>query len=226
MKAILSVNNSAQSKSLYFLYLFCFAASLFLFLPTSLKADNTSSDVDSVYTIVDRIPVFKGRPSNTTRFINRHMIYPDDAWRNGIEGVAIVSFVVSKDGSIVDPRIEKSLDPILDIEALRLVGLMDKWQAGKKNGKAVHTKMSLPIIFSLSDEEKEFVNTLKKYDLNENPPLYIIDGKIVKSRIHLPSYNIKSIRVVKGESAIEKYGAEANNGVVIISTKRGTPPVR
>ncbi len=226
MKAILSVNNYAKSKSLYFSYLFCFAASLFLFLPTSLKADNTSSDVDSVYTIVDRIPVFKGRPSNTTRFINRHMIYPDDAWRNGIEGVVIVSFVVSKDGSIVDPRIEKSLDPLLDIEALRLVGLMDKWQAGKKNGKVVHTKMSLPIIFSLSDEEKEFVNTLKKYDLNENPPLYIIDGKMVKSRIHLPSYNIKSIRVVKGESAIEKYGAEANNGVVIISTKRGTPPLR
>jgi len=41
----------------------------------------------------------------------------------------------------------------------------------------------------------------------------------------LPDYNLKSLKVLKGEKAYEKYGERAKNGVIEITTKRGTPPI-
>jgi hypothetical protein len=70
------------------------------------------------------------------------------------------------------------------------------------------------------------MNTLKEAGLTENMPLFVIDDKKVKEYIEVPHYNVKSVRVMKGEKAIERFGEDAQNGVVIINTKRGTPPVK
>ncbi|MDR2915227.1 MAG: TonB-dependent receptor plug domain-containing protein [Tannerella sp.] len=52
-------------------------------------------------------------------------------------------------------------------------------------------------------------------------PLYIIDG-IKKDSLHnINPENIASISVLKDNSAIEIYGKEAKNGVVLITTKEG-----
>jgi TonB-dependent SusC/RagA subfamily outer membrane receptor len=82
------------------------------------------------------------------------------------------------------------------------------------------------VVFSLSEDEKNFIATMKRFGLDVNVPLYVLDNQIMRARVHLPEYNIKSIRVLKGDAAIEKYGEEAKNGVVVITTKRGTPPLR
>lgn len=182
-------------------------------------------NVDSVFQIVEKGPVFKGKPSNIHKFIMSNLVYPDAAWINGVEGVVQVSFVVTKDGSVVNAKIEKGADTELNIEALRLVDLLNKWKPAMNKGVAVHSYVSIPIEFKIRPDEKEFIGMLKKYGLNQNPPLYVVDGKIINSRIHLPSYNLESLRVVKGEKAIDRYGESAKNGVVIITTKRGTPPV-
>jgi TonB family protein len=183
------------------------------------------SAADSIYQIVDKQPVYQGRPSNIHKFIKSNLVYPDNAWLNNIEGVVQVSFVVTKDGKIINSKIEKSVSAELDMEALRLVDMLENWKPGKKDGAVVHTYVSIPIEFSIKPDEKEFIGMLQKYGLNENPPMYILDDKIINSRIHLPSYNLESVRVVKGAKAIEKYGESAKNGVVIFTTKRGTPPV-
>lgn len=181
---------------------------------------------DSIYSVVDRPPAFRGKPSDMHRFIRQNMVFPDDAWMNGVEGVVQVSFVVTKDGMLMNASIENSVHPLLDIEALRIVDLMTTWRPAMRGGQAVHARVSVPVEFRLTPEERDFVSTLQKFDLHKNPPLYVIDNKIVQSRVHLPSYNVRSIRVLKGEKALEKYGDAAKNGAVVISTKRGTPPVR
>ncbi len=181
---------------------------------------------DSVYNKVDKSPVFKGSPSNIQKFVKNNLIYPEDAWMKGIEGVVQVSFVITDEGKLMNVKIEKSINPELDIEAIRVVEMLDKWKPGVKNGKAVHSYLSIPVEFILSPDEREFIATLKKYGISENPPLYIIDDKIVNSMVIVPSYNVKSIRVLKGDAAINRFGEKGVNGVVIITTKRGTPPVR
>jgi TonB family protein len=198
----------------------------FALIVTSSLIEVKAQVPDSVITVVDRVPAFRGKPSNVRKFLQQQLVYPDEAWRNGIEGVVQISGVVSKDGVLMNTFVENSIDPQLDMEALRLVDLMTEWRPAMRKGEVVHSRVLIPVDFSLSADEREFVNNLKKYGLNNNPPLYIIDDKIVQSRLHLPSYNVRSIRVLKGDVAIEKYGDEAKNGVVIVTTKRGTPPVR
>jgi len=57
-------------------------------------------------------------------------------------------------------------------------------------------------------------------DTTKKPPFYIIDGKIVKGNIYnLNPNDILKITVLKGDSVIAKYGADAVNGVIIIATK-------
>lgn len=58
--------------------------------------------------------------------------------------------------------------------------------------------------------------------LNNNDPLYIIDGIPTKSGMHeLNSNDIESIQVLKDASSASIYGSRAANGVIIITTKQG-----
>lgn len=58
--------------------------------------------------------------------------------------------------------------------------------------------------------------------LNNNDPLYIIDGVPTKAGMHeLNSSDIESIQVLKDASSASIYGSRAANGVIIITTKQG-----
>ena len=58
--------------------------------------------------------------------------------------------------------------------------------------------------------------------LNNNDPLYIIDGVPTKSGMHeLNGNDIESIQVLKDAASASIYGSRAANGVIIITTKRG-----
>ena len=58
--------------------------------------------------------------------------------------------------------------------------------------------------------------------LNNNDPLYIIDGVPTKGGMHeLNAGDIESIQVLKDAASASIYGSRAANGVIIITTKRG-----
>lgn len=54
----------------------------------------------------------------------------------------------------------------------------------------------------------------------DNSPLYVVDGFIVNSIRDIPPSDIESINVLKDAAATAIYGAQASNGVVVITTKR------
>lgn len=61
--------------------------------------------------------------------------------------------------------------------------------------------------------------------INENPPLFIIDGKPYLGDLSLIDPDlIKDMKIVRDESMVSLYGAMASNGVVIISTTNGINP--
>lgn len=179
-----------------------------------------------VLTEVDREPRFKGNPSRPEKFLEKHLSYPEEARLKMIEGVVKISFVITDNGKLVEPSVEKGVDPLLDNEALRLVGMMDEWRPAKKDGEKIDAEMILPVTFELSQDTKKLMQTFSDKGLADEMPLFVIDDKIVNTYVEIPHYNVKSVRVMKGEKAIERYGEKARNGVVIIKTKRGTPPVR
>ena len=58
--------------------------------------------------------------------------------------------------------------------------------------------------------------------LNNNDPLYIIDGVPTKAGMHeLNGSDIESIQVLKDAASASIYGSRAANGVIIITTKEG-----
>lgn len=58
--------------------------------------------------------------------------------------------------------------------------------------------------------------------LNDNDPLYIIDGVPTKAGMHeLNGNDIESIQVLKDAASASIYGSRAANGVIVITTKKG-----
>ncbi len=102
-----------------------------------------------IYDVVDEMPVFPGGNGALLEYLATHVKYPVVAQENGVQGRVIVSFVVECDGSITDVRVERSVDPSLDREAIRVVSSMPRWSPGKLNGYIVRVKYSAPVAFKL-----------------------------------------------------------------------------
>lgn len=57
--------------------------------------------------------------------------------------------------------------------------------------------------------------------LNDNTPLYVIDGVIVGNLSGVNPADIENISVLKDASTAAMYGSQAYNGVVVVTTKKG-----
>jgi len=100
-----------------------------------------------VFMIVEDAPEFPGGINAMMEYLRKNMIYPDSCRENNIQGRVIVTFIVEKDGSITAPVVVKSVNRLLDAEALRLVSKMPKWKPGRQNGEVHRVKYSIPINF-------------------------------------------------------------------------------
>lgn len=99
--------------------------------------------------IVEVMPQFPGGTSELMRYLGTNIKYPTIAAENGIEGRVTLKFVVSKDGSISNIQVLRSLDPSCDKEAIRVVKGMPKWIPGMQNGHPVPVYFTLPVLFKL-----------------------------------------------------------------------------
>ena len=113
------------------------------------EKENAAINEDMIYRDVEEMPSFPEGQDGVFGYISKNIHYPVVAEENGIQGRVLVSFIIEKDGSLTDFVIEKSVDPSLDKEAIRLVRSMPKWNPGKKDGQSVNVKYTLPITFRL-----------------------------------------------------------------------------
>jgi TonB family protein len=117
-------------------------------LPENPIYDN-SDPKDPVYRVVDVMPQFPGGDGELLTFLAKNIKYPAEAKTKGLQGRVTCVFTVNKDGSISEAEVLKDIDPLLDAEAIRIIGLMPKWTPGKKNGKPVRVKYTVPVTFRL-----------------------------------------------------------------------------
>lgn len=104
---------------------------------------------EETLTVVDVMPQYPGGDRELLKFIAQSIKYPTDAQEAGVQGRVICSFVVDKKGNIVEPKIIRGIDPSLDAEALRVIGMMPRWTPGRQDGKAVRALYTVPITFRL-----------------------------------------------------------------------------
>ena len=98
------------------------------------------------------MPEFPGGAQELMKFITKNINYPKEIAQGelGAQGRVIVQFIVDKEGNIIQPKVVRGVDPYLDKEALRIVGLMPKWKPGElDDGTKVAVRFTIPVMFRL-----------------------------------------------------------------------------
>lgn len=113
--------------------------------------DKPAATPEKIYEMseVSQKPEFKDGQMGLMVFLSKNIKYPENAAKKGISGKVLVRLVVSADGKVSNPTIEKSVDPDIDNEALRVAALMPPFTPAVKDGKKVACYYLFPITFSL-----------------------------------------------------------------------------
>ncbi|MBP7102027.1 MAG: energy transducer TonB [Bacteroidales bacterium] len=104
---------------------------------------------DIPFRVVEVNPEFPGGDDALMSYLKKNIVYPKTAIDAGIQGTVMVQFVVERDGSITNVDIYRGKGQILNVEAIRVVKSMPKWNPGQQRGKNVRVIFIIPIDFQL-----------------------------------------------------------------------------
>jgi protein TonB len=105
---------------------------------------------EEIFMVVEDQPEFPGGTAALLDYLRKNIKYPAICRENNIQGRVLVTFIVNKDGAIVEPEVVKSVHPQLDREALRVISTMPNWKPGSQRGKPVRVKYTVPVNFRLN----------------------------------------------------------------------------
>lgn len=161
------MTKKTSSKRALWKYAFIAPLLLVISLLFSVGATAQPSENEAALTEADEMPYFK-ECQNEDAMIQKQCFqqklltiaysnvkYPKAAAKKGVEGMAVISFVINKDAKVVDIKIVKDPGEGLGeaaLEAVKMLAADDvEWVAGKQGGKAVSVEMKLPVKFKLSE---------------------------------------------------------------------------
>jgi TonB family protein len=101
------------------------------------------------FTPHEMMPQYPGGEAAMLRFLADSVRYPRLALESNIQGAAVISFVVEKDGSTASHEILKNPGGGCGEEALRVVKAMPRWQPAMVDDVPVRVRFSLPVRFKL-----------------------------------------------------------------------------
>lgn len=104
---------------------------------------------EAPFLVLDKMPEFPGGENALKQYLQNNVKYPAACRETNIQGRVLVEFIVDKDGSILEPKVVNRTNPLLDIEALRVISNMPKWKPGEIRAKPVRVRYRVPINFKL-----------------------------------------------------------------------------
>ena len=125
---------------------------LSLSMPVLAVAQNTDSAAK--YQFVQQMPK---APYDFMKYLQDNIHYPDAARQDNITGRVVIRFVVMEDGSITQLKVIRGIGGGCDEEALRVIGSMPRWIAGRQDGRPVKVQYTQAVTFTLtgtSDKKK------------------------------------------------------------------------
>ena len=184
-------------------------------------------DNDSIYNIVEVMPEFPGGMDKMANYLSENIKYPEEAKDKGISGRVFLSFVIEKDGSVTDVKVMRSVDPIVDNEAVRVVKAMPKWKPGTMKGKPVRVSYVLPISFKLDESAMTAKKSNEKiYETPETMPEYVGGTeamiKYLQDNIAVPE-KYKEMEAKAQYRVMVKFVVEADGSVTEVETVKPEP---
>ena len=129
---------------------------------TSVTATDSSGSVGLKVDEVHTLPVYPGCERAGTReeqfaclnqmiltLIGRNVRYPEMARQQVIEGKVWIAFIIDQKGYADEVWVERSVHPLLDAEALRVIKMLPRMKPATVDGKPVNLRYSIPINFRL-----------------------------------------------------------------------------
>lgn len=172
-------------------------------------------------------PSFQG--GDVTKFqkwIYDNLKYPPKAKEKSISGKVYVQFVVSNTGEVVDVKVVRSADPLLDEEAMRVVKSSPKWEPATSKGDKVKQQFTMPITF-VNDEQKStptdeqvFIE-YEEYASFQGGDITKFRGWITKNLIYPTTAKKKGIT---GKVYVQ-FTVNSNGEVVDVKVVRGADPL-
>ncbi|MEQ7801566.1 energy transducer TonB [Pedobacter sp. ASV1-7] len=109
--------------------------------------DNT---VYGAFEPLETQPTYPGGMDKFYNYLSKAIRYPAMAQEQNIQGKVFLSFIIEKNGTLTDIKIERKLGYGTDEEAVRVLKASPRWIPGIQNGKPVRVKYNIPISFALS----------------------------------------------------------------------------
>jgi TonB family protein len=106
---------------------------------------------------VDQMPQFPEAKAATEEaneeairsWVDRHLKYPEKAIKAKIEGPVVIRFIVTKNGNLEDFLVTRSVSPVLNNEALRVISLMPDWKPAMQGGEPKNVYYNATVEFKL-----------------------------------------------------------------------------
>ncbi len=119
------------------------------YLPLGHFDKQVPADSNQIFTKVEKEPVPKDGLAVYYKFITDHIQYPTEEKARGIQGRAILQFIVERDGSVSDIKVLRTPSEALGKEAIRVLASAPKWNPGMQGDQKVRVRYLIPINFSL-----------------------------------------------------------------------------
>ena len=87
------------------------------------------------------------------KFISEHLVYPEEAYKNHIEGKVVVQFYIEKTGKVGEVKVIRSVNVDLDREAVRVIKLLPDFTPAynRTKNEPVGVWYTIPITFKVQD---------------------------------------------------------------------------
>lgn len=118
-------------------------------IPEPIEVEEPKEEIKEFYDYVEEAPSPKGGYEAFYKFVSKHIKYPPQAKRMGLEGKVFVRFIIDPDGKVTQVETVKGVGAGLDKEAMRVLSKSPAWKPGRQGGRKVSVRMVIPITFQL-----------------------------------------------------------------------------
>ena len=98
-------------------------------------------------------PVFTGGLDAFYKFLAHEVHYPKLAKKNNVQGKVFLSFMIDNDGTLTNVKVVRGIGSGCDEESVRVLKMSPPWQPGYQYGVAVRVMYSIPLTFSLTQDD-------------------------------------------------------------------------
>ena len=154
-----------------------------------------------IYEVVDEEPSFQGGFEAFNTFFSKNFRVPAALTSGKESGIVTVKFIVTKNGTVLEPKIQKGIGPESDKEMFRLFGMMPKWKPAQIKGKAVDAYGNFTIDLTLKPDSPgdltEVVMEEPPMPFFESSPRPINNDEVFKVVEQMPTFALGQVALLK-----------------------------